>query len=443
MRHATLRRGSGAEKPRGWRNKSDFAIVFSSVKSNASIAEAVSVAAGSLRGSKMRSFLTLLGIILATTTLIAVMSVIHGMDVYIAQELSDMGGDGFRVVRLAMIGENNPKKYLELLRRNPKLKREEYEFLASRVQYSRELGMESYRRARVHRGKESADGVLIRGATSNMTAIANVQVSVGRFFSDTDNQRRQPVAFIGSEVRDLFLGQGDPLGKTLEVDGRSFQVIGVAKALGTVFGQSRDNFIMIPIETFMKVFGSQSDVNFFAAALDRAHFYQAEDEIRALLRGYRHLRPNQEDNFAIVGSDSISQAWDQLTGAIAATAVAVVSVFMIVGGVVIMNIMLAVVTERTHEIGIRKSVGARRADILSQFLVESSMLAASGGILGWIFAWGVAVLVRTLTPVPMSVPPQAVVIALVLSASVGLFFGIYPARRAAILDPIQALRAEK
>jgi putative ABC transport system permease protein len=171
--------------------------------------------------------------------------------------------------------------------------------------------------------------------------------------------------------------------------------------------------------------------------------YRAEDEVRALLRSFRHLRPSQEDNFSVIGSDSLTEMWDKLTGAVAATAVAVVSVFMVVGGVVIMNIMLAVVTERTHEIGVRKAVGARKRDILSQFLVESSMLAGTGGVIGVLLAWGLAALVRTMTPVPMAVPPLAVFLSVLLSSGVGLFFGIYPARRAALLDPIQALRAEK
>jgi putative ABC transport system permease protein len=411
--------------------------------SNASFGEAVSVAAASLRGSKLRSFLTLLGIILATTTLIAVMSVIHGMDQYIAQQVSDMGGDGFRVVRLAMIGEFDPKKYLELMRRNPKLKRDEYEFLKGEVAMCRDLGMEGYERVPVHYQKIKADSVLVRGVTSNMAGIANVQVTAGRFFSDSDNQRRQAVVFIGSEVKDLFFPNGNAVGKTLELQGRPFEVIGVAKSQGSVFGQSRDNFAMIPIDTFFKMFGSQTDINYFGVAMDHAHYFQAQDEARALLRGYRHLRPNQEDNFSIVGSESLTEAWDKLTGAIAATAVAVVSVFMVVGGVVIMNIMLAVVSERTREIGIRKSVGARKRDILSQFLVESSMLAGSGGVIGVLLAWALAALVRSVTPVPMAMPVSAVVISVVLSTSVGLFFGIYPARRAAMLDPIQALRAEK
>jgi putative ABC transport system permease protein len=413
------------------------------MKSNASLGEAVSVAAGSLRSSKLRSFLTLLGIILATTTLIAVMSIIHGMDVYIAQQVSDMGGDGFRVVRVARIGESDPKKFIDMLRRNPRLRREEYEFIRSRVTLCREMGLESFRRAPVIRGKERSDGVVIRGVTANMAAIANIQAANGRFFTDADNQRRQMVAFIGTDIQERFFEGEDPVGKILDVQGRPFQVIGVSKKIGSVFGNSRDNFVMIPIETFFKTFGSQVDMNYFAVALDRERYYQAQDEVRALVRSFRHLRPAQEDTFSIVGSDALSSAWDQLTGAVAATAVAVVSVFMIVGGVVIMNIMLAVVTERTHEIGIRKSMGARRRDILSQFLVESSMLSCAGGLIGTLIAWGIAVLVRNVTPVPMVVPTTAVVVAVGLSSAVGLFFGIYPARRAAMMDPIEALRVER
>ena len=180
-----------------------------------------------------------------------------------------------------------------------------------------------------------------------------------------------------------------------------------------------------------------------AQAVDRQHIFQAQDEIRMLLRAYRHLRPNQDDNFSIVSSDSLMNAWDRLTGAIAATAVAVVSVFMVVGGVVIMNIMLAVVTERTQEIGIRKSVGARRRDILYQFLVESATLAAAGGLIGVLTAGAVTMIVNGITTVPMSMPLPAIVIGILLSASVGLFFGIYPANRASKLDPIEALRAER
>ena len=408
----------------------------------ASFWEAVTGAAASLRGSKLRSFLTLLGIILATTTLIAVMSVINGMDVYIAQNVSDMGADGFRVMRI-FLTQWDPKKYLEMMRRNPQLTKDEFAFLKSRSTLVKEWGIEAGRNVTVHRGKQQMDWVQLQGVTPNIGVITNVQPVEGRFISEIENQRRLMVAFIGNDVKEKFFAGANPIGKTIEAQGRQFQVIGVAKAKGSVFGQSQDNFVFIPVETFFKIYGSRSGMVYNAMAIDHAHLYQAQEETRMLLRAYRHVGPKADDTFAMMTSDSLIQFWNQLTGAIAATAVGVVSVFMVVGGVVIMNIMLAVVTERTREIGIRKSVGARRSDILNQFLVESSMLSGIGGFIGVMLAWMAAVLVRNLTPVPMVLPLSAVLVGVLLSAVVGLFFGIYPAQRAARLDPIEALRAEK
>jgi putative ABC transport system permease protein len=200
---------------------------------------------------------------------------------------------------------------------------------------------------------------------------------------------------------------------------------------------------MIPIESYFKTYGARKGIDLVAKAIDQEHLMQAEDEIRMLLRAYRHLRPNQDDNFSIFASDTFVSLWNRLTSAIAGMAVGIVSVFMIVGGIVIMNIMLAAVTERTHEIGIRKSLGARRRDILNQFLVEASFLAASGGLVGVIAAWLLAILVRNVTPLPMVLPWSSVFIGVGLSGVVGMFFGIYPARRASKLDPIEALRVER
>jgi putative ABC transport system permease protein len=412
------------------------------MKSHASFWEAVTGAAASLRASKLRSFLTLLGIILATTTLIAVMSIIEGMNVYIAQNVSSMGADGFNIRRIVMMNWE-PKKFLEMLRRNPELTREEYAFVKSRATLLREIGIEVSRGVTVNYGKETIDRVSLQGATANIGLIANRQPAEGRYISEIDNQRRLYVAFIGHDVRERFFSGVNPLGKVMQVQGRPFEVIGVAKAKGSVFGNSQDNFVTVPVETYFKMYGARRGMGYSALALDHAHLVRAQEEVRMLLRAYRQLKPKDEDNFSIVNSDSLVNFWEQLTGAIAATAVGVVSVFLVVGGVVIMNIMLAVVTERTHEIGIRKSVGARYRDILNQFLVESSMLAAAGGVAGVLLAWMVAVLVRNLTPVPMSVPMSAVVVGVALSTCVGLFFGIYPAQRAAKLDPIEALRAER
>lgn len=411
--------------------------------SNASFAEASRVAIASLRAAKLRSFLTLLGIILATTTLIAVMSVIRGMDDYIANTVADMGVEGFRVRRMVMIGQWDPKKFLEMQRKNPQLSREEFAFVKSEAKLLREFGMEVGRGGNVTYGSERLEGIDLRGVTSNVGVITNNQIAMGRFLSESDDRRHAQSAVIGHEIKERFFPNSDPIGKVIGVQGTPFTVVGVGKEQGSVFGQSRDRYVLIPAETYFKMYGSRLGIGYVGLALDRNHLEQAQDEVRSLLRAWRHVRPGADDNFGLFSSDSLLSAWDSMTGAIAATAVAIVSVFMVVGGVVIMNIMLAVVTERTHEIGIRKSVGARRQDILNQFLVESSVLSGIGGLIGVSVAWLIAIIVRNTTSIPMSVPPTAVFTAVGLSTLVGLFFGIYPASRASKLDPIEALRAEK
>ncbi len=409
---------------------------------SASFWEAARIAVDSLNKNKLRSFLTLLGIILATTTLISVTALIHGMNLYIANKVSDMGSDGFRIVRMSWFGAPDPKKLVQMNRRNPQIRREEYEFIKGHATLLRAIGLELEKNARVSYNGDSTDsGVDIQGVTARISELSNVQVSTGREISDNEAIRHAPVAFIGDDIRKRFFENRDPIGKTIQINGVPFGVIGTAKALGTVFGQSQDNFVMIPIESCVKMFGARG-INMIAKATDQDRLIQAEDEVTMLLRAFRHLRPGQDDTFGIMSSASFVGLWQRLTGAIAATAVGIVSVFMVVGGIVIMNIMLAAVTERTHEIGIRKSLGARRQDILNQFLVESAMLAATGGLIGVILSWVFSGVIRSAASIPMELPVMSVILGVGLSAIVGLFFGIYPAQQASKLDPIEALRSE-
>jgi putative ABC transport system permease protein len=413
------------------------------IRLSASFWEATRIALDSLRTNKLRSFLTLLGIILATTTLIAVTALIHGMNLYIADKVSNMGADGFRIVRMAWFGPWDPKKFFEMQKRNPQIKPDEYEFLKNQAKLVKEVGMMASRRARVVYKGQSMEDVNLQGVTDNIPAINNVQVETGRTITYEEVRRHAPVVFIGGDVRSKFFEGVDPIGKSISIQGDPYEVVGVAKSLGSVFGNSQDNFVMIPIESYFKSYGSRNGIAMVAKAIDQQHLQEAQDEARVLLRAYRHLGPAVDDNFSIFASETIVSLWERLTAAIAGMAVGIVSVFMVVGGIVIMNIMLAVVTERTHEIGIRKSLGARRADILSQYLVESAVLAGAGGLIGVGAAWFVAIVVRSLTSVPMALPWSSVAIGVGLSATVGLFFGIYPARRASKLDPIEALRVER
>jgi len=410
----------------------------------ASFWESARIAFDSLSKSKLRSFLTLLGIILATSTLIVVLSFVNGMNLYIANKLSDMGSDGFRVVRIAFIGNWDPKKFIEMDRRNPQMRPEEYEFIRDHAHLLGAIGMESSRNVTISFRGTTMQQVELDGITATIPGISNVEAAIGRTPTETEVRRHEPVAFIGQDVSEKFFSGIDPIGKNILVDGVQYEIIGVAKAKGSVFGHSQDKFVNVPIYSYFKTYGLslRTRIALLAKATDSTRLEEAKDEVRMLLRAYRHLTPRDDDTFSIFGSDTLSNAWQNLTGAIAGMAFGVVSVFLVVGGIVIMNIMLAVVTERTHEIGIRKSLGARRRDILNQFLVESAILAIIGGLIGVAAAFLVTIVVRNATPLPMEMPLSSVALGVGLSAAVGLFFGIYPARQAAKLDPIVALHAE-
>ncbi|MDA2913089.1 ABC transporter permease [Acidobacteriia bacterium AH_259_A11_L15] len=409
-----------------------------------SFKEPVVIALGALRAHKLRSVLTLLGVIISVFTLIGVMSIIEGLNRYIAERVADFGTNVFYVTRYPII--TNAKDWLEARRRNPKMTVEDMDYLREHMTLAEAVGAQEWRMSDVRGGNESLEDVSIRGTTPNMIDISTENVASGRYITQGDYQRRTLVAFVGADLVEGLFPNVDPLGKTIWVKGLPFEIVGVAEKVGSVLGQSQDNFVFIPLTTLQKIWGpgpafdSGPWIGIKCSSPDV--MARAMDEARTLMRARRQQKFDERDRFGLIASESLMNLWDQIFGGVAAVAVGVVSVFLLVGGIVIMNIMLASVTERTREIGIRKSLGARRRDILLQFLVEASVLSTVGGVVGVLLALGATALVVATTPVPMRTPTWVVVLAVALAASVGLFFGVYPAQKAARLDPVVALRAE-
>jgi len=399
------------------------------------------IAFEALRTHKLRSFLTLLGVVIATTTLIVVMSIINGMNLYIADHIANLGANVFIVHQYKWA--QGYEEWLKARRRNQPIRIEDFEFLRDNLKGYKNIGAEAWMNSETnevrYKGKTVYE-VQITGETPNMIDIGQTKVGSGRYINDGDYTHESAVCFVGRDLVNAFFPNVDAIDKEIQINGIPFRVIGVAEKLGSMFGESQDNFVQVPLTTFQKVFRNRPSLAVSVQAGTSAQMAVLEDETRALMRARRHTPYSENDTFGINASETIMESWHQLTASVFAVTIAIVAVFMVVGGIVIMNIMLASVTERTHEIGIRKSLGARRRDILAQFLIESALMAGTGGSIGILIALLISKIVDVFFT--SSVPLNAVLVGLFLSTAIGLFFGIYPANKAARLDPIEALRTE-
>jgi putative ABC transport system permease protein len=402
--------------------------------------ETLKLSLDALRAHKLRSFLTLLGVILAVTTLVAVMSVVAGLNFYVADKIANLGANVYVLTRFGIITSNDA--WIKAQKR-PLVTMEEYTKLKEGMHTTSQIAAVLGTSSDVRSGNELLEDVNINGVTPNYSELRSFNVASGRLLTDADETHHSPVCFIGADVAKKFFYNVDPIGKTIRAGSHSYEVVGVSEVIGSALGQSRDRFLFIPLGTYAKEWGTQRDsLTLFLQAGNPEIMEASEDEARMLLRAWRHQSWDSEDSFGIIGSESIMGLWKSLTANIFMVAVGLTAVFLVVGGIVIMNIMLASVTERTREIGLRRSLGARKKHILMQFVTESAVLAATGGLIGIVLAYLVVAAARAATSIPMRTPMSAVILSLSVSTAVGLFFGIYPAMRAAKLDPIEALRSD-
>ena len=404
--------------------------------------EALKLAVAAILGHKLRSFLTLLGVIFGVATVIVVVSLIEGFNAYVDEKIADIGTNAFAVRKYSLDDFSSIEALNAARRRNKDITLEDVDALRLRGGAIREVGAKADALGAVKYAATTLFRVHISASTANIADIERIEAQAGRYFNQTEDASRKNVCFIGSDVAEKLFPVADPLGQTIRVDGKAYQVIGVGKALGSVFGQPRDMYVAVPLSTFLATYGSRRSLAVSVTSAGPENYQEAVDEAQAVMRTRRKLSPNEKDNFGIITPKAINELRDKIFGTIQVAAIGVTSISLVVGGIVIMNIMLVSVSERTKEIGIRKSIGARRSDIVKQFLAESTMLSLFGGAIGITIAYLLAKLVAVLTPVPTSLPLVAVTFALLVSASVGLISGVYPAWRAARLDPIEALRAE-
>ncbi len=405
--------------------------------------EGVLIALASLRGHKLRTFLTLLGNIVGTMSVIAVVSLIYGTDRYVSQAVLDEGTDIFTIKRINDIQFlTDFDAFLESLN-NPDLTLDDRNWLAERMEEASFVGGVISRTATIHARGEKFRGARVRGVTEDYSLIEDIPLLLGRHIARQDVVNARQVVVLGFDVaQSLFPRRADPVGREVKIGGRHFKVIGVVDDRGTVMGNNRNQFAVAPITAWQKVFGSGDSIDIKVAAKDLTRLQEAQDEAAFLMRVRHRLRPLERDDFSVSTSDQLLSIWSGMSKAIYGALVPLVGISLVVGGIVLMNIMLVSVTERTREVGVRKALGARRLAIMWQFLVEAITLSLVGGILGILIGLGLAWGISLASPLPFAVAGWSLVLGLVTTFLIGGVFGTYPAWKAAGFDPVEALRHE-
>ena len=402
--------------------------------------ETLRIASNALRAHKLRSFLTLLGVIIGVMTVVTVVSIISGLNNYISEKVFDLNPDVYAVTRFGIITSRD--QWLEAVKRKP-IDWNDFKAVDARCGMCDIVGASNGTRSVVKRGAQKLSNVRTAGVTANMAELQNLDLEAGRFFTPSEEQRSAPMIIIGSDVREELFGQLDPVGRTIRVGNQPMRVIGLLRKQGAVLGNNQDKVLYMPITAWQKRFGSRESIDIWVRAKGGVPGVEPSmDDVRSILRGRRRTAFRDDDPFASVTAEALQMVWKSISAGLFSLMILISGISLVVGGIVIMNIMLVSVVERTREIGVRRAIGATRKHIRRQFLTEAVLLSLGGGILGVIVGMLIAKAITVFSPLPTLVRPELVIAGLLISVIIGMLAGVIPAVRASKLPPVEALRFE-